>query len=81
MASGPRIAIPARGYISAAHRGLIHDRTRSHARVVQKITRTNGGMHTCTNPVSDSSYESGVVAEVHEQTDNPDIQDHELARL
>jgi len=37
--------------------------------------------HACTNPVSDSSYESSVVAEVHEQTDNPDIQDHELARL
>ncbi|ARU03165.1 hypothetical protein LOKVESSMR4R_03942 (plasmid) [Yoonia vestfoldensis] len=35
----------------------------------------------CTNPVWDSSYESSVVAEVHEQTDIPDIQDQELARL
>jgi archaellum component FlaC len=35
----------------------------------------------CTNPVRDSSCESSVVAGLHEQTDTPDLQDQELARL
>ena len=35
----------------------------------------------CTNAVRDSSRESMVVAGVHEQTDTPDLQDQELARL
>ena len=35
----------------------------------------------CTNPVSDSSRESSVVAGWHEQTHTPRLQDQELARL
>ena len=35
----------------------------------------------CTNRVRDSSRESSVVACQHEQTDTPDLQDQELARL
>lgn len=35
----------------------------------------------CTNRVRDSSRESSVLAGVHEQTDTPDLQDQELARL
>ena len=35
----------------------------------------------CTNRVRDSSRESSVVAGLHEQTDTPDLQDQELARL
>lgn len=35
----------------------------------------------CTNPVRDSSRESSVVAVLHEQTNTPDLQDQELARL
>lgn len=35
----------------------------------------------CTNRVRDSSRESSVVAGLHEQTDTPDLQDPELARL
>ena len=35
----------------------------------------------CTNPVRDSSRESRVVAELHEQTDTTDLQDQELAGL
>ena len=35
----------------------------------------------CTNRVKDSSRESSMVAEMHEQTHTPDLQDHELACL
>ena len=35
----------------------------------------------CTNPVRDSSRESSVVAGVDEQTEHPELQDTELARL
>ncbi|SDZ59562.1 Recombinase zinc beta ribbon domain-containing protein, partial [Jannaschia faecimaris] len=35
----------------------------------------------CINPVRDSSRESSMVADVHEQTHTLDLQDHELARL
>ena len=35
----------------------------------------------CTNRVRDSSRESSMVAEMHEQTHTPDLQDHELACL
>jgi pyrrolidone-carboxylate peptidase len=35
----------------------------------------------CTNPVRDSSCESSVVAELHEQTHTPHLQDQELASL
>ena len=35
----------------------------------------------CTNRVRDSSHESSMVAEMHEQTHTPDLQDHELACL
>lgn len=35
----------------------------------------------CTNRMRDSSYESSVVAEMHEQLDPDDLQDQELVRL
>jgi uncharacterized protein (DUF849 family) len=35
----------------------------------------------CTNRVRDSSRESSMVAEMHEQTHTADLQDHELACL
>ena len=35
----------------------------------------------CTNPSKDSSCESSVIDGVYEQTDAPDLQDHELASL
>lgn len=35
----------------------------------------------CTNPVRDSSFESRVVAGMHEQTRTPNLQDQELAGL
>jgi hypothetical protein len=35
----------------------------------------------CTNPVRDSSRESSVIAVVDEQTEHPELQDPELARV
>ena len=35
----------------------------------------------CTNPMTDSTCESSVIAGWHEQTDTSDLQDQELAQL
>ena len=47
------------------------------------IMEYDGGLSRlcCTNRVRDSSCESSVVAWLYEQTNTPELQDQELARL